>query len=726
MRILLTLTILLTHYFVIGQSACSKYSGDYNKILSSLKSKNTLSGNDKLFNTELEQIAKYWEAACSCEKGVKTREEANKIYLSIPASVPVAQYMYHGKMIKKKVDHFGDLIPTQKVYTTSSCMTGSSEPIEIKSSMDCTTEAANFYRTASDKQQYGKAFFRAYCECKNGVSRERRTQLIAEMKINHEHYHEFKAPSDPLINTLYLNDCPINSSSSPNNKLDKFSIYEDPLINSEVQGFIHDLATNSNNPHLKTLSKELQGFNEIQNDVNEYRNLLNITPSEQDLQFDQVITNAAQAISIIKFFVNTLKKEAEDNEPEFTPSQNQALSVMWDMRNNIQMMYNELNIIPFFYEYNHKTLTKLEQLERDFVKYDLATVRERKLIIYYFWNKNYPSLEEILKKQNEYNNINTISLLKQVDNWQNYANYDESMYLPNSDISFSLSKKIIQLKKARCYNNLGQEQKANEIINNVTFDISIKEAIELMQSSFMDGDYLMASNYYPIIKQHFTMEVTPSSVWLIDAKVYKRNEIILLMSNGAYLALLNGNLTLATSEIRDLEIYIKDKPKIDPNSSFQYSEEDQETALSLLKGLKSIKLQNEGKSEDALIMINSALSTKVHTTYFGNEYTLWLKQLKYSVLVDNNMVEEANELYYLINTSGLARFPNFTFFFDPYDLKYKKCELLFNNGQYQRALNGLDLIETVKSKRKYTLLRARLYKAQGNQNKAIKTINNLK
>jgi len=217
MKIFLIFILLLTQHATFGQSACYTYEGNYNKILSALNKKNTLTGNDQLLSTELEQIAKYWSAVCSCEKGVKTREEANKIYLSIPASVPVAQYMYHGKMIDKKVDHFGDLIPTQKVYTTSSCMTGSPEPVSIKSSMDCTPEAVNFFREAGDQQQYGKAFYRAYCECQNGASsKNRRAQLIAEMKINHKNYNLHKAPSDPTISSP-LTDCPIRGDSNSGN-----------------------------------------------------------------------------------------------------------------------------------------------------------------------------------------------------------------------------------------------------------------------------------------------------------------------------------------------------------------------------------------------------------------------------------------------------------------------------------------------------------------------------
>jgi hypothetical protein len=236
--------IILFSTFGFSQSACSKYDGDYNRILSELKNRNTKTDEHQLYQTELEKIAEYWEAICRCEKGVKSREEANKIYLSIPASVPVAQYMYHGKMITKKVDHFGDLIPVQKIYTASSCMSGSSEPANMKSSMDCTPEAANFYRTASDKQQYGKAYFRAYCECKNGtISTARAKELIVEMGINHRNYHEYKAPSDPALSKPITDYtlCAISSRGQTNSATtDKFSFIDDDLINAKARSLISD------------------------------------------------------------------------------------------------------------------------------------------------------------------------------------------------------------------------------------------------------------------------------------------------------------------------------------------------------------------------------------------------------------------------------------------------------------------------------------------------------
>jgi len=699
MRILLTLTILLTHYLVIGQSACTTYSGDYNKILSALKSKNTLSGNDKLFNTELEQIAKYWKAACSCEKGVKTREEANKIYLSIPASVPVAQYMYHGKMIKKKVDHFGDLIPTQKVYTTSSCMTGSSEPIEIKSSMDCTSEAANFYRTASDKQQYGKAFFRAYCECKNGVSRERRTQLIAEMKINHKHYHEFKATSDPIIQVNPLNDCAINSSSSPNNKPDKFSIYEDPLINSEVQGFIHDLAANSNNPDLKTLSKELQGFNDVQNDVNEYRSMLNITPSQQDLQFDQVMTNTAQVVSIIKFLVNSTK----DKEIELTPSQKQAQAFMWETRNKIKLIYDESRVLPKIFVFNQQAINRLEEFERSLYVYDMATARERKLVINYFWNKEYMTLDELQQKIDIYNSKKPIYLIQSIDSWQQYADYDHALYLANSDQAFALTKHLIKLQKAQCYREMGQPEKAVSILKSSNYNVSSGEAIAIIISSYQSQDYETVSLLFPIAKQYFK-EHKPSEwskMYSIDQGETNENlslfsqDATLLLASGIYANIQNNNLTQAEIDLNYLKEYISTNKMKSEN---------------LVLGLQATILAARGSYRESLTFINKAIE-KTPLNY-DPSYN-WLRFIKFNLLVNEKKYEEAHEVYNRVNANYHAVNKESQSFFNIYEFKYAKCELLFKQQDYETALYGLRLLETLRKDNKYHLLRSNIYHAQG-------------
>tara|TARA_R110002012_G_scaffold56395_1_gene144506 strand:- start:3201 stop:5348 length:2148 start_codon:yes stop_codon:yes gene_type:complete len=707
MRTLLLFIIFLSQQIAFGQSACTTYDGDYNKILSVLKNKNTLTGYDKYLDSELEKIAKYWVAVCKCEKGVKTREEANEIFMQIPASVPEAQYMYHGKMVKKKVAHFGDLIPTQKIYTASSCMSGSLEPANMKSSMDCTPEAANFYRTASDKLQFGKAYFRAFCECKNGaISTDRAKELIAEMKINHQNYHQYKAPSDPTLSKPITDYtlCAISSRGQMNSATkDKFSIYEDPLINSEVQGFIQELAANSNNPELITLSKELQGFNDVQGDVNEYRSMLNITASEQDLQFDQVMTNTAQAVSIIKFLINSTK----DKEIVLTVSQKQAQAAMWDIRNNIKLVYDETRVLPNTSLYNQETIDRLDEYERSLYVYDLATARERKLVINYFWNDGYPSLEDVKLKMEDYNSKDPLALIELIDRWQQNANYDHALYLANSDKAFALTKYLVKLKKAHCYREMGMTSKAESILDNTNYKVSAGEAISIIIKSYKYRDYETVSSFFPIAKQYFK-ENKPSefsNMYSIDQRATNDDlllfpqDVSMLLASGIYANIKNNNLSQAEIDL----LYLK-----------KYNNLYSKNKNNLVLGLEAcLKNTNKDYSE-ALDLLNKAID---QTSKFDPAFN-WLGFMKFNILVETGKYKEAHDVYKLVNSNYTDFNKEYQSFFDILEFKYSKCELLFKQKDYETALYGLMLLESIQKNNKYYLLRANIYNAQGFKSKA--------
>lgn len=226
--ILLTALILgLSNAKLKAQSACSKYGGDYNQILTALKSKNTSTDRHKLDEGHLKSIATYWVAACKCEKGVTTEAEAQQLYTTIFDNrlYITDNFTDRGKVIYKDKTPFGDLYPGEKLYTKSNCLAGKyTSAITMESTMGCNDEAKDFFNTASDQQQYGKAFFRAYCECKKGVTNsERQQQLAVDMKENLDNYHDHKAPSDPRIVTeaLLAKECPFihnNWGKSANQK----------------------------------------------------------------------------------------------------------------------------------------------------------------------------------------------------------------------------------------------------------------------------------------------------------------------------------------------------------------------------------------------------------------------------------------------------------------------------------------------------------------------------
>lgn len=763
-QFLLTVTLLLFSISGFSQSACNTYNGDYNAILSAVKSRNTSEGQHKLSEGHLESIAKYWQAVCKCEEGVSTDAEAEKLANIIfeNKSHYTDYFLDHGKKVNKDKTPFGDLYPTSKIYTKSSCLkVGKATTMEA--SMNCTPEAQSFVSKAKDSQQYGKAFFRAYCECKNGVSsKERGNQLAAEMKLNHKNYHAYRASAEPRINTqpLAASACPLvsgNGSGYYSNSNDKFSYVNDDLINADARMLIGNLAANSDNPHLKEFSQKLDGIAQVQGDVDAFRNTFNITPTQSDLQFEKVMTNTAQIIAGGQMIVKMFKQNKQQRN-ELTPDQKMGNSFMWDMRNKIRLVYSEARVIPAFDEYNQSTIDEIEKLERSYLAYDIATAAERCAIAKFFWTTQRYGYTEILEFYNTAQGWSKREQLEYIEKWQGYADYDHAIYLANSDESFKVNRAILLSKKARCYKNMGKDEEAEKLLAMVDLDMDATEAITLMQNAFIDSDYELASLYYPIIKNKFESEETPLAYYSFDTgepliidknnssgiaaasfvgasnmgstnstnnhatkSIYlSRNDVIMLLASGSIISIYNGDITAANQELVFLSDYINNRP----NES-SYTDEDHTVALSILDGIKSAKLLQENKPEEALVQMEKTLALKSHTELLGTKYTLWLKQIYFDILVANKRYDQAHELYVSIKMNPLVANPEYSLFFDSNALMFKKCELLYAQGEYQRVLNGLDLLETIAPNPKYNLMRSKVYNAMGEYEKSREELNNI-
>ncbi|OIQ40980.1 MAG: hypothetical protein BM563_02170 [Bacteroidetes bacterium MedPE-SWsnd-G1] len=678
---------------------------------------------DVFYDRELEDIARHLVAICNYGK-VETRAEAERYYREDIILNFSYTYTVKGKVKQRKTSQFGDLFPPKgQIYTISGFMKGNSSggTLSMSSSMDCVPEAQTFIKTAKDPQQYGKAFFRAYCECENGVpDANRMKMLVADMKINHKNYHQFKSAAAPSINTRPLKTCPIvsisgnNLNANPNllGYSNKFSVYNDPLVSSQVEGFVHDLAANSNNPDLKKMSKELAGFHQVQSDVNEYRNMFNITASQKDLQFDQVMTNAAQAVSIIKFLVNSFKKK----KIELTPEQAQARSIMWEMRNNIKLIYDETRVLPEIKQFDQNALDLLDEYERKLLTHDLSTARERRLIIYYFWNPDFFTTSDLEVKMEQYSKMSNIDVIKQIDKWQTSAEFDHALYLGNSDKAFALNKYLIQLLRAKCYKDMGRPEVAENILNNLDFSITTGEAIKIASNSFQIGDFETVSMLFPLIKQFFIENPNPDFAGHFTIKqnatdddlLLEQNQALLLLGSGVFAHIENKNFTAAKVDLSFIKNFIE-KNKI-----------EREGIVYGLEASLDMALENY---ETGLMKIDKAV--KLENFKYDPGYN-WVRFIKFKMLVELKRYDEAHMVYDEVNSNYMSSIKDVHKFFDIYEFKYAKCDLLFRQKDYETALYGLSLLETIQKKNKYNLLRSNILKAQGKNLEAQKELNKIK
>lgn len=603
------------------------------------------------------------------------------------------------------------------------------------------TERAKSGNKIQGWTQFG-AWHAYKCECEAGNLSARDAERLKDhlntiRGIIQSRYSKY-GTVPPVVNKCNSSDQ--KSGGAVSRGEDKFNFVDDDLINADARRLVEDLAANSDDPNLKEFASKLNGISGVQNDVNSFRNLFNVTPSQKDLQFDKVMTNTAQVIAAGQFIVKLFQKKKEQ-KTELTPDQKMAQSFMWDMRNKIRLIYAEARVIPAFSLYDQDAINDIGKLERSYHAYDIATAAERCTIIKFFWSNKRYGYSEILNFYNEVQSWSKKEQLKYIDRWQGYADYDHALYLANSEESFKVNRAILLSKKARYYKNMGEDEEAEKLLAMVDLNLDATQAITLMQNAFIDSDFELASLYYPIIKNKFESEETPLSHYSFDTgqplitgsnatamafvqkkgtsnsatkSIYlSRNDVIMLLASGTIISIYNGDVTSANQELDFLKSYIRKRPASD-----LYKDEDHAIALSILEGIKSAKLLKANYPEEALVQIENTLALKSHTELLGTKYTLWLKQIYFDILVANKRYDEAHELYVAIKMNPLVANPEHSLFFDPDALMFKKCELLYAQGAYQRVLNGLDLLETIKPNPKYNLMRSKVYHAMAEYDKS--------
>ena len=727
-----------------SQTACSKYDGDYNRILSELKNRNIETDAHRLYQTELENIAKYWVAVCNCEKGAKTREEANELYLQIPASAPRAQYMYHGKMIKKKVDNFGDLIPIQKIYTPTSCIKGSATgPIDMKSSMDCTSEAANFYRTASDKQQFGKAYFRAYCECRNGTSSPDRAKfLIAEMKINHQNYHQFKAPSDPTLSKPITDftDCKISSSGQTVDP--KANV----ILNPQYLNLLNDLGEKSNDPDFK---KMVNRMNKNHSSISKYRDFsINHGIADQnDIDFYNTTENIAQGVAAGIWVASWFKTKIE----KLTPDQKNGINYIKSLSTDLRKSFDEVKSIPTFFNFNQQTIDELNKLEFNISTYQNSTLLLRSLFWEYQAQPGYLTLQELNQVKTELQSKTITELYELIENKSTLIpNYNAFPHMLNHSEDLNLSLNKILFTKVKSYNNIGDTAAANEILNTLTIDSSPNNAIRGLVQAMNANDYYTSIQFYEPLKNHFYTEGLnrlkyPELLQLnSDNKGLSSTDATLLMCAGvtAYISL--GQISQAKEEIKALDFLDKQmidwvesnkqlRPKKKPVSDEELYEHYQ-SSHALILATKA-NLENKlGHFDSALKLINSAIELDKNSGTMDNLSSPYLPLkliIKLKILINQNEYSEAKIVEReLKNVAQRTNYTSEKFrLFSIEDIRYNSAILAFKEKKYQKSLMILDILIKADNKRpKYYTLQTDIYKAMGqieNQKKSEANYNQL-
>lgn len=210
-----------------AQSGC-KFGSSYSSILSAVKSRMTRTDDHKMSESEMQNMARYWEADCKCRNGVNTLEEARELhrkafsYNTGSKGDIVTQLPYR----KKDISYMGDMVPPFATFTASSCVKGNGGGnfgSSLAANTDCVPEASRISELDGQLGAYASQFFFSYCQCRAGVAtQEEADMLIKTMKVNHETFNDFRNAQTPPLNTKPLNSCQIRPGGGGNSAVDDF------------------------------------------------------------------------------------------------------------------------------------------------------------------------------------------------------------------------------------------------------------------------------------------------------------------------------------------------------------------------------------------------------------------------------------------------------------------------------------------------------------------------
>lgn len=214
-KILLYSVIIICYNVGFSQTACQNKQ----KVEELLKQEGSKNYGDR-YNA-LERARFYWWRRCQCESGQVNDLAGEQTIIKYLATGYDNFQPYKGM--------FSDIPkPDQRDFSVGECYNGTEPNITISYGLDCTKEASSFLQTASDPQQYGKAFFAAYCECQTGgvSSLERAKQLEASMTMNLRNYNIYKAIDEPNIplSPLTASQCLVNVDNQKNSDFSKSSL----------------------------------------------------------------------------------------------------------------------------------------------------------------------------------------------------------------------------------------------------------------------------------------------------------------------------------------------------------------------------------------------------------------------------------------------------------------------------------------------------------------------
>lgn len=422
-----------------------------------------------------------------------------------------------------------------------------------------------------------------------------------------------------------------------------------------------------------------------------------------------------------------------------------------NLSKKLRVRYYELTTLPTFYTYDKTALEALSEREKQLEDYNIKSAIDRLL----FWEAQSYNGHRAIESEYEtifyrvttnakrYGNNSLLDKIKIASS--RFRNKKDFPHLLNGEEGFTIIKNQIQLTKARCYKSMGNENKANEILDNLNYNLDVNSCVTLIQQTFKEGNHFATFNYYNTLVYYLSKKSPNSYSYYNELNDFDSGnkglscyDVNYLLGVGVLSFLKTNKILEAENAFTFIEKHqvmleglqnsyklLKQKKKSRYFSNAEFSVKIKKSE-SILLAIKASILQKKGEHTEALASIEKAIAIdKENNDRFNdshNRYKLWFQYIKTSLLIEQEKYTEAKStLAFMKRDTRLptSNKPNYNKGFNKMDFDFLKTYLRYKTKDYNGALMGLRILKSkYDALPKYYALEADIYKAQGDLTKA--------
>jgi len=538
-------------------------------------------------------------------------------------------------------------------------------------------------------------------------------------------------------NSNFINKGVVNSNKHNNNTNEKSGV----LMNDSFLSVLDEISGGSEN----------QNFKDMVNEIKANKSKISSTKAlvsqfgflqQSDIDFYNFAESAGQVIAVATFLYKTFSKKITPEQKEL----NEGKIFIDNLSNVLSTVYNEIRIVPTFYNFDKQTLTRLNNLENRIKRYQVGSASRRFLVSEYYATNTPMTLGEIKSKMKEINSKEqskgTASIVRAILRNSKISELNNLPFI-NLEGKLNVTFNRIAIAKSKCYKAMGRDEDAVKILYGIDYNVNPSGAFKLIHESFKDKNIYSTIKYYESVKDYIKTKENGKVFYLKYKEIevlnnyhngLERVDVAYLISLGCISYITSGQISQAKEELKFLRWYNQNLnnflKKYKEKKLKTMSDTDIEIILNKClvfeRALEALLLAKEGEFGVSLMKIDKAIILQENLGYdfFGLGIESWLYQIKLNVLIHSNQFLKAKTIAREIKNRNRG-FASKKTLFDIGDYKFLLAFMKFKEGKLNSSLSSLILLENeFPNMKRINLLRRDIYLELGEYEKA-KNQNNL-